>query len=64
MILFPITLPGALAREACKAYSPVAAKAVLPMTLHTRQSFSESDPRVVAAVEVGTVSYSFFMVLL
>ncbi|KAI6016770.1 hypothetical protein EDC04DRAFT_3093554 [Pisolithus marmoratus] len=61
IILFPTRLPGALARDACKAYSPVAAKAVLPMTLHVKQSFSESDSRVVGAVGMDNFSCSCFM---
>lgn len=41
IILFPITLPGALARDACRAYRPVAANAPLPITLQARQSCEE-----------------------
>lgn len=42
-ILFPIILPGALARDACKAYRPVAANAPLPTILQVRQSCWELD---------------------
>lgn len=63
IILFPIMLPGALARDACKAYSPVAAKAVLPITLHVKQSFSKGNCWVVGDVGTGNVSRSFFMTL-